>query len=154
MEVAAPPACSASTSSAIAGWSATTYLTKPYSYLSYISTGYPKIRHPWTRWVSQNPPPVDALGLGWSPKNPKPHLHTKEKNTKHRTKQNETRGKAENGNRKGENGEKNREKRRKGGKQKVKKRKKKRKQTKQSRNTGKKAKQNKKYQPRNKHTYV
>ena len=45
MEVAAPPACSASPPAAIASWSATTYLAKPYR-------------------IFHNLPSVDALGLG------------------------------------------------------------------------------------------
>ena len=51
MEVAAPPACSTSPSAAVASWSATTYLPKPYSQLTYISIGCSTTRHPWTRSV-------------------------------------------------------------------------------------------------------
>ena len=52
MEVAAPPACSTSPSAAVASWSATTYLPKPYSQLTYISIGCSTI------------PRKDCLGSG------------------------------------------------------------------------------------------
>ena len=57
MEVAAPPACSASPSAAIASWSATTYLI---GYAVFVANLY-------IYRIFHNPPPVDALSLGWSP---------------------------------------------------------------------------------------
>ena len=66
MEVAAPPACSASPSAAMASWSTTTYLAKPYSWLTYISRGYSTIRHPLTRWVWDGRPKMPTVMSDYS----------------------------------------------------------------------------------------